>query len=259
MNAPSFLQRKTPRHARGILPAPVAEVAPRQPGSAGTGTCQTCTDADYGSRCTCPQDCGHSLCTATDEPGQAPAVPLAAPPSDGASEFPPSAQAAAADDFADAVTRAFAPAQAELTPPAAGDPAMTQAGLPLRQKPASIPVRPAAPPADRETLQGVIDGLRNLDKASGASLRCITAGDSPNLHIALRGSPSFAGVARLPDGTPMAGLWLDAQDEDGRLVIDALSVAWLGRLIDEAEKARERLYAVLNTAPGVAADGSEAA
>jgi len=137
-------------------------------------------------------------------------------------------------------------------------PATTEAGLPLRQHLASIPVRPRKP-ADKELMQKVIDGLRNLDAGSGASLRCITAGDSPSLHITLRGSPSFAGITRLPDGTPMAGLWLDCEDEDGRLVIDALSVAWLGRLIDAAEEARERLHAVLNAAPDEAADGSEAA
>ncbi len=140
----------------------------------------------------------------------------------------------------------------EFPPAAAEDPATTEALAPLREKLAETG------PADTEILQKVIDGLRNLDKASGASLRCITQGGT-NPHIPLRGFPSFAGVTRLEDGTPMAGLWLDVEDEDGRLVIDALSVAWLGRLIDEAEKARERLYAVLNAAPGEAADGSEAA
>ena len=53
----------------------------------------------------------------------------------------------------------------------------------------------------------------------------------------------------------MAGLWLDCEDEDGRLVIDALSVAWLGRLIDAAEEARERLHAALNAAPDEACRG----
>ncbi len=147
---------------------------------------------------------------------------------------------------------AAAPAEPEETP------AVRPLPVPEFGVPAEWP--PASPrPASREVLERVADRLRALPALPGAYLCNITPGDKPNPHEALTGYPSCAGTRRLADGTPVAGLYLSEGDLLGRHVLDIPDVVWLGRLIDAAEEARERLYAL--QAPGLdeGAEGGAAA
>ncbi len=167
------------------------------------------------------------------------------------------------------------PKHAGLLPAPAAEPEpqepAAQAGVPEDAAPAVRPLPvpefgvpaewpPASPrPASREVLERVADRLRALPALPGAYLCNITPGDKPNPHEALTGYPSCAGTRRLADGTPVAGLYLSEGDLLGRHVLDIPDVVWLGRLIDAAEEARERLYAL--QAPGLdeGAEGGAAA
>ena len=88
--------------------------------------------------------------------------------------------------------------------------------------------------------------MRHPPDAPVAYLRNITPGPGRDPHEPLNGLPCFAGTTRMPDGSPVAGLFLGDQDTEGRLVLDVLSITWLGRLIDAAEEAREELYALMS-------------
>ena len=105
------------------------------------------------------------------------------------------------------------------------DPEMTLTFEPLRET-----LRQAAPlppePADTALLRRIADGLRALPSLPGAYLRNITPGDGADPHEPLKGFPAFAGMDVMPDGTPVAGLWLGAPDKDGHLVIDVVSAAY---------------------------------
>ena len=101
-------------------------------------------------------------------------------------------------------------------------------------------------PQTTEVLERLRAGLLALDAEPEpdipvAFLRNILPG-TKDATEPLGGFPVFAGVTRIADGSPVAGLYLGTGDEDGRLVLDALSVTWLTRLIAAAEAARDGLY-----------------
>ena len=105
------------------------------------------------------------------------------------------------------------------------DPEMTLTFGPLRET-----LQQAAPlppePADTALLRRVADGLRAMPSLPGAYLRNVTHGDGADPHEPLKGFPSFAGMDVMPDGTPVAGLWLGDADKDGHLVLDVVSAAY---------------------------------
>jgi hypothetical protein len=129
-------------------------------------------------------------------------------------------------------------------------PPVTEALEPLPVR--TTATRPGLPrgssPLSMDVLERVSAGLRDLDAEPEpdddiylAFLRNIRPG-ARDIGEPLGGFPVFAGVTRLADGSPVAGLYLGDGDQDGRLVLDALSVGWLIRLIAAAEEARDGLY-----------------
>ena len=159
------------------------------------------------------------------------------------------------------VAEAPGPLPLEPLPPQPGeDPAMTVALAPLRE---ALREAAMARPATTEDLARAADRLRALPPSPGpdapvAYLRNITPGPGRDPHEPLNGLPCFAGTTRMPDGSPVAGLFLGDEDAEGRLVLDVLSVAWLGRLIDAAEEAREELYALMSGRRDVADEAGAA-
>jgi len=122
-------------------------------------------------------------------------------------------------------------------------------GAPLESLPPRPAVRDGIDRDAAEILERVRDGLRALPGEPGldipvAFLRNILPGTKDACEP-LDGFPVFAGVTRVADGSPVAGLYLGTGDEDGRLVLDAMSVTWIARLIAAAETARDALHEVM--------------
>ena len=131
----------------------------------------------------------------------------------------------------------------------------------VAEAPGPLPLEPLPPqPGEPDTmlLARVRDSLRAIPDAPVAYLRNITPGPSRDPHEPLNGLPCFAGTTRMPDGSPVAGLFLGDEDAEGRLVLDVLSITWLGRLIDAAEEAREELYALMSGRRDVADEAGAA-
>jgi len=128
----------------------------------------------------------------------------------------------------------------------------------LRERLAEVTPEPPAGPAAADVLGRVLDGLRAIPGRPGAYLRCITPGSAANPHEPLRGFPAFAGVNRMDDGTPCAGLWLGDEDEQGRLVLDVTDRTWLLMLITAADDTLRALDASAAESDGEE-EGGEAA
>jgi hypothetical protein len=203
---------------------PSGQAAPAHAAAWAPDACKTCSDMDYSQQCTCTEDCGHKLCV-EGTPAVRP-VPVPA-------EIPET------DEAAETLRGILDGAIPE--PPVTGVPAAS------------------AWSTGPEVLKQAADALRALPAFPNAYLRCITPGDTANAVESLPGVPSFAGIARMTDGRAYAGIYLGDEDEDGQLVVDVLDVAWLGRLIDSAEEAREQLYAMQSADRDEAAGGTEAA
>jgi hypothetical protein len=140
--------------------------------------------------------------------------------------------------------------ETELFPEVAHeDPRVTEAREALRQ------TGPAP-------LARVAKALRAIPARPCAYLRNLLPGTDAGPSEPLTGFPSFAGVSRMSDGSPVVGLFLSEGDKLGRHVLDIPDVVWLGRLIDAAEEARDRLYAAqvlgLDEAAGIVPDTAEA-
>jgi hypothetical protein len=149
-------------------------------------------------------------------------------------------------------------------------------GAALEPLPAPLQ-RPVMTESELATLAKVADRLRALPAAEPqpqqdedgqddedgppplAFLRNITHGPGRDPYEPLAGLPRFAGTTRMADGSPVAGLFLGEQDADGRLVLDALSVTWLGCLIGAAEEARDALYGLMARRGDETADGEAVA
>jgi hypothetical protein len=116
-----------------------------------------------------------------------------------------------------------------------------------------------AAPAARPYVPANIARTAGEDPAGppSAFLRAIMPGHASNPQEPLAGLPFFAGVASTDDGTRVAGLCLGT-DDDGWLVIDALSAGWLDALIASAGRTKDALvyggFRSIDALPGVPGD-----
>jgi len=187
----------------------------------------------------------------------------------------------AADDFATAVTRAFAPPQERLArtallqehhnwyglgttmpdnrapenecePAVPETPAVTEALAPLRA--ALAEVDPEPPVAD--ILQRTLDGLRNLPDAGrpqpGAWLVHVMP-DGRQVRYPLGLAPVYKGATVTRDGRPVAGSYLGTSGT-GYLLLEVTSAAWCEDHLTAVAAMQDALVAA-----GEAAEGGEAA
>lgn len=101
---------------------------------------------------------------------------------------------------------------------------------------------PEAPP---------VPGPEEEMPGSAAQLRAVIGGRS-SIHDPLGAFPAYAGWAILPDGRPVAGMYLGT-NTDGHFVLDATDPAWCDAAIEALERMRDDLAATADAGEGDAA------
>jgi len=86
---------------------------------------------------------------------------------------------------------------------------------------------------------------------SAAQLRAVIGGRN-RIHDPLGAFPAYAGWAILPDGRPVAGMYLGT-NTDGHFVLDATDPAWCDAAIEALERMRDDLAATADAGEGDAA------
>lgn len=116
---------------------------------------------------------------------------------------------------------------------------MTAPVVILPAEPEDAPEPPPVPGPEAETFP------------SGAQLRAVIGGRN-SIHDPLGAFPAYAGWAILPDGRPVAGMYLGT-NTDGHFVLDATDPAWCDAAIEALARMRDDLAATADAGEGNAA------